>query len=53
MDLKVPILLGLMLRHSEIEIRRDIVAQLVFCKQVLTPGPNVIKHFTSVIYKLS
>jgi hypothetical protein len=33
----VPNLVGLMLRHSELEIRSDIITQLVFCKHVLPP----------------
>ncbi len=33
----VPNLQGLMLRRSELEIRSDVLAQLVFHKQVLPP----------------
>jgi len=50
-DMLVPNLLGLMLRCSELEIRSDIIAQLVFCEQVLPPGPCTIKLFTAVIYR--
>jgi hypothetical protein len=40
----VPNLLGLMLRHSEIEIRSVIIAQLVFRKHALSP--NVLTKVT-------
>jgi len=33
-DMSVPNVIGLALRHGELEIRSDIIAQLVFCKQV-------------------
>jgi hypothetical protein len=36
-DMSVPNLLGLMLSHSELEIRSYIIAQLVFRKHVLPP----------------
>ncbi len=36
-DMSVPNLLGLTLRRSELEIRSDIIAQLVFRKHVLPP----------------
>jgi hypothetical protein len=36
-DMALPNLLGLMLKHDEWEIRSDIIAQLVFHKQVLLP----------------
>jgi hypothetical protein len=32
--MSVPNVIGLALRHGELEIRSDIIAQLVFCKQV-------------------
>ncbi len=41
--MRAPNLLGLTLKHSELEISSDITAQLVFCEQVLPPGVNVIK----------
>ncbi len=43
-------LLGLTLKRSELEMMSDIVAQLVFGKQVLPPGACVIKLITAVIY---
>jgi hypothetical protein len=36
-DISVTNLLGLMLKDSELEIRGDVIAQRVFCKQVLPP----------------
>jgi hypothetical protein len=36
-DMSVPNLLGPTLRRIELEIRSAIIAQLVFCKQVLLP----------------
>jgi len=36
-DMSVTNLLGPTLRRSELEIRSNIIAQLVFCKQVLPP----------------
>jgi hypothetical protein len=35
-DMSVPNLLGLTLRHFEFEIRSDVIAHLVFHKQVLS-----------------
>jgi hypothetical protein len=37
LDKTVPNLLGLMLKHSELQIRSDIIAQLDFHKQCLPP----------------
>ncbi len=36
-DMTIPNLLGLTLRHSELEIRSDIITQLVFRLPVLPP----------------
>ncbi len=36
-DMSVTNLLDLTLRHSELELRSIIIAQIVFCKQVLPP----------------
>jgi hypothetical protein len=53
-DMRVPNLLGLTLKHRELEISSDIIAQPVFHKQVLPPGANVIKllrYFFMVNYR--
>ncbi len=41
--MSVPNLVGLTLRRSELEIRSDTRARLVFCKQVLPP--DVLTRF--------
>jgi hypothetical protein len=52
-NMTLPSLLGLMVKHSELENRSGIKAQLVFHKQVLPPGACTIKLFTSVIVAIS
>jgi hypothetical protein len=42
-------LLGLTVKRSELENRSNIIAQLVFHKQVLLPEACTIKLFTAVI----
>ncbi len=46
-------LLGLTVRLSELENRSNIIAQLVFHKQVLPPGACTITLFTAVIVAIS
>jgi hypothetical protein len=41
--------IGITRKCSELEIRSDIIPQLVFHKQVLPPGANVIKLLFTVI----
>jgi hypothetical protein len=36
-DIPPPNLLGLALRHCELEMKSDRIAQLILCKQVLSP----------------
>ncbi len=48
-DMSVTNLLGITHKLSELEIRSDIIPQLVFHKQVLLPGANVIKLLFTVI----
>ena len=53
-DTSIPNLLGLTLRCTELEIRSDMIAQLVFHKQVLPPdvftGVTIGKYVAGLVH---